>query len=73
MLYNGVGWVDKPNVSDGLWACWAFNPTYPLCHFFYALHYTALWRADAQIGKQVPDPIILLTFAAQGLSLTKAV
>ena len=34
MLYNGVGWVDKPNVSDGLWACWVFNPTYPLCHFF---------------------------------------
>ena len=22
MLYNGVGWVDKPNVSDGLCACW---------------------------------------------------
>ena len=20
--------------SDGLWACWVFNPTYPLCHFF---------------------------------------
>ena len=28
----------KPNVSDGLWACWVFNPTYPLCHFF--LHST---------------------------------
>ena len=38
MLYNGVGWVDKPNVSDGLWACWVFNPTYPLCRFF--LHST---------------------------------
>ena len=34
MRYNEVGWVDKPNVSDGLWACWVFNPTYPLCHFF---------------------------------------
>jgi hypothetical protein len=34
MHYNGVGWVDKPNVSDGLSACWVFNPTYPLCHFF---------------------------------------
>ena len=40
MLYNGVGWVDKPNVSDGLGACWVFNPTYPLRHFFYAFHYT---------------------------------
>ena len=40
MLYNGVGWVDKPNVSDGLWACWVFNPTYPLCHFF--MHSTIL-------------------------------
>ena len=34
MHYHGVGWIDKPNVSDGLWACWVFNPTYPLCHFF---------------------------------------
>ena len=29
-----VGWVDKPNISDGLRACWVFNPTSPLCHFF---------------------------------------
>ena len=28
--YNSVGWVDKPNVSDGLWICWVYNPTYPL-------------------------------------------
>ena len=27
---NGVGWVDKPNVSDGLWIGWVCNPTYPL-------------------------------------------
>ena len=27
---NGVGWVAKPNVSDGLWICWVYNPTYPL-------------------------------------------
>ena len=40
LLYNGVAWVDKPNVSDGLWACWVFNPTYPLCHFF--MHSTLL-------------------------------
>ena len=32
--YHGVAWVDKPNVSDGLRACWVFNPTSPLCHFF---------------------------------------
>ena len=25
-----VGWVDKPNISDGLWICWVGNPTYPL-------------------------------------------
>ena len=37
-LRAGVDWVDKPNVSDGLWICWVFNPTYPLCHFF--LHAT---------------------------------
>ena len=37
MHYNGVGWVDKPKVSDGLRACWVFNPSYPLCHFF--LHF----------------------------------
>ena len=24
-FYNGVGWVDKPNVSDGLWICWVDN------------------------------------------------
>ena len=30
---NGVGWVDKPNVSDGLWICWVCNPTYPLKSF----------------------------------------
>ena len=30
---NGVGWVAKPNVSYGLWACWVFNPTYPLKRF----------------------------------------
>ena len=29
-----VDWVAKPNVSDGLWICWVFNPTYPLYHFF---------------------------------------
>ena len=45
MLYNGVGWVDKPNVSDGLWACWIFNPTYPLCHFF--MHST-IFYSDIQ-------------------------
>ena len=28
--YNSVGWVDKPNVSDSLWICWVYNPTYPL-------------------------------------------
>ena len=49
------------------------QPKLPVVLLFYAFHYTALWRADAQIGKQVPDPIILLTFAAQGLNLTKAV
>ena len=31
---NDVGWVDKPNVSDGLWICWAYNPTYLPYHFF---------------------------------------
>ena len=31
---NGVGWVDKPNVSDGLWICWVCNPTYLPYHFF---------------------------------------
>jgi hypothetical protein len=36
MFYNGVGWVDKPNVSDGgLWICWVCNPTYPLTAFVY--------------------------------------
>ena len=37
-LYHGVAWVDKPKGSDGLWACWVYNPTYPLCHFL--LHST---------------------------------
>ena len=37
-FYNGVGWVDKPNVSDGLWICWVDNPTYPPYHFF--MHFT---------------------------------
>ena len=32
LVYNGVGWVDKPNVSDGLWIGWVGNPTYPLGH-----------------------------------------
>jgi hypothetical protein len=35
-----VGWVVKPNVSDGLRACWVFNPTYLLCHFI--MHFTIL-------------------------------
>ena len=39
MLYNGLVWIAKPKVSDGLWACWVFNPTYPPYHFFYAFHY----------------------------------
>ena len=30
MHYNGVDWIDKPKVSDGLWICWVYNPTYPL-------------------------------------------
>ncbi len=38
-----VGWVDKTSVSDGLWACWVYNPIYPLCHFF--LHSTILGMA----------------------------
>ena len=29
MHYNGVAWVDKPNVPNGLWICWVHNPTYP--------------------------------------------
>ena len=47
MHYNGVGWVDKPNVSDGLWACWVFNPTYPLCHFFMHSTIVVLSQASA--------------------------
>ena len=50
MLYNGVGWVDKPNVSDGLWACWVFNPTYPLCHFF--IHSTIPTHPTTEIVRQ---------------------
>ena len=38
MLYNGVGWVDKPNVSDALQICWVYNPTSPPYHFF--MHFT---------------------------------
>ena len=45
MHYNGVGWVDKPNVSDGLWACWVFNPTSPLCHFL--MHSTIVRQGEA--------------------------
>ena len=33
MHYNGVDWIDKPKVSDGLWICWVYNPTYPLKFF----------------------------------------
>ena len=29
MHYNGVDWIDKPKVSDGLWIYWVYNPTYP--------------------------------------------
>ena len=47
MHYNGVGWVDKPNVSDGLSACWVFNPTYPLCHFFMHSTIVVLSQASA--------------------------
>jgi hypothetical protein len=46
--HNEVGWVVKPNVSDGLWACWVFNPSYPLCHFF--LHFT-IYLADTHSGE----------------------
>ena len=28
-FYNSAGWVDKPNVSDGLWIGWVDNPSYP--------------------------------------------
>ena len=38
MHYNGVDWIDKPKVSDGLWICWVYNPTYPPYHFF--MHFT---------------------------------
>ena len=30
---NGVGWVAQPKVSDGLWICWVYKPTYPLLLF----------------------------------------
>ena len=50
MLYNGVGWVDKPKVSDGLWACWVFNPTYPLRHFF--MHSTIPTHPTTEIVRQ---------------------
>ncbi len=35
MLYNGVGWVDEPNVSDGLGLVRVLQPNLPWCHFFY--------------------------------------
>ena len=56
MRYNEVGWVDTPNVSDGLWACWVFNPSYPLCHFF--LHST-ISVAPAQAGAQCKAALCL--------------
>ena len=43
-FYNGVGWVDKPNVSDGLWICWVYNPTYPPYHFF--MHSTIVRQGE---------------------------
>ena len=46
MLYNGIDRVDKPNVSDGLWACWVFNAPYLLCHFF--LHSTIVVLSAAR-------------------------
>ena len=46
-LYNEAGWVDKPKVSDGLWTCWVFNPTYPLCHFFMHSTISVLPQASA--------------------------
>jgi hypothetical protein len=26
---RSVGWVDKPNVSDGLWIGWVYQPNLP--------------------------------------------
>ena len=43
-FWNSVGSVDKPNVSDGLWICWVFNPIYPLYHFF--MHSTIVWQGE---------------------------
>ena len=46
-----VGWVDKPNISDGLRACWVFNPTSPLCHFF--MHSTISYRNKSQMPSEI--------------------
>ena len=46
-----VDWVAKPNVSDGLWICWVFNPTYPLYHFFYVFHYILFFRMGMNCAK----------------------
>ena len=47
-----VGWVDKPNISDGLRACWVFNPTSPLCHFFmHSTIYFDFARLFLKIGR----------------------
>ena len=66
MHYYGVGWVDKPNVSDGLWACWVFNPTYLLCHWVLNAGLSA-----AHISKKVhrPDSRIRRLFAEQASTL----
>ena len=57
LLYNGVAWVDKPNVSDGLWACWVFNPSYPLCHFF--LHSTIDGKKPGRLKHYFSDGLAI--------------
>ena len=46
MHYNGVDWIDKPKVSDGLWICWVYNPTYPLFQ-------TAFFHANSEMKEKV--------------------
>jgi hypothetical protein len=52
MHYNGVDWIDKPKVSDGLWICWVYNPTYPLFQ-------TAFFHAHSEMQEKVTRNCIL--------------
>ena len=72
MHYNGVGWVDKPKVSDGLRACWVFNPTYPLCHFF--MHSTIVRQGETtKLGYFLDGYKMLCAAECKYMQDTKAV